>query len=166
MLQRLRLRGEARRLARFAGRLANATCTRFRHLRAHIRQHQVLQPVAVVARVRHRYAAADAVRDEVERLEVHLLHEAAQVHGERPHEVAAGSVLALAVAAQVRRVDAVFGGEAARDVFPVAPVVHQAVEEHQRLALGRAPAQIVVAQAVNRRGTHPRRRCGYRERQS
>ena len=145
----LGLGGEARRLARFAGGLADAAGAGLGHLRTHIGEHQVLQAMAVVARVGHRDAAADAVRDEVEGFEVHLLDEAAEVHGKRPDEVAAGRVLALAVAAKVRRVDAEVVAEAFGDVLPVAGVVHQPVEEDDRLALTRTPADVVVAQAVD-----------------
>src|SRR5690606_29305185 len=94
-------------------------------------------------------AAADGVRDEVEGLEVELLDEAPEVHREGPDEVAARRVLALAVPAQVGRIHGVAIREAGGDVLPVAGVVHEPVEEDDRVVAGVAPANVVVLEAVD-----------------
>lgn len=140
---------EAGRFACFAGGFADAARARFGHLRAHIGEDEVLEAVAVVARVGHGHAAADTVGDEVEGFEVQFFDEAAQVHGEGPDEVATGRVLAFAVATQVGRVDSEAGDEGACHALPVAGVVHEPVEEDDGVGLRLAPADVVVAEPVD-----------------
>ena len=129
--------------------LGNAVAAGGLYARADIHDAQALQPFGIRTGESHAVAAAHGVAEQDEFVQAHGVGKAKQIrHESLGGVVSAGSVIGVATATLVDRIDVVVGAERFGDVGPDVGVATEAVQHHQgRLAL-RAPIKVVQVDAV------------------